>query len=337
MPKLITLVCSVIFCATAYTDATAKAGHKQFADRDDVRQFVSEMSQMHGFDSAELLSLFSHTPVMPKVIALIKPPTDPQTRSWVAYRQRFVEPNRIAAGRRFMTRYADALAQAESRYGVPREIIASIIGVETIYGRNMGGVNTFAALTNLAFDYPPRADLFRAELGELLLMAREAKRDPRGFKGSFAGALGLPQFLPSSVRAYAVDFNNDGTVDILTDPIDAIGSVANFLNFHGWKSLEPIAVLVDARGDGLARVLENGVIPNFLPSAYAALNVAISPVGANDSAFIEFPSALIDFTSPNAPTEYRLGYQNFYVITRYNRSRFYAGAVMDLAAELVTK
>ncbi len=330
------LVFSFIVIA-GFSTVTVASTLKYFSNRDDVRLFVTEMVQQHQFDEASLLHLFATTPVMPKVITLIKPPADPQTVSWVAYRQRFVEPKRIAAGRRFMTDHADALARAEATYGVPREIIAAIIGVETIYGRNTGRVNTLAALATLAFDYPPRAELFRRELSEFLLLAREAKRDPRNYKSSYAGALGLPQFLPSSIRAYAVDFNDDGEIDIATSPTDAIGSVARFLNHHGWRSGEPIAIIVNASGDGLAEVLGNGVLPSFLPATYEKLKVSVAPVGADDTVLVENPSALIDFTSPNASTEYRLGYQNFYVITRYNRSRFYAAAVMDLAAELLIK
>ena len=351
----------VVAFACLVTIATAQAAPmvNYFADREDVRQFVSEMVQQHGFSEPELLALFAATPVLPNVITLIKPPADPQSKSWIAYRQRFVEPKRIAAGRRFMAQHADALALAESRYGVPREIVAAIIGVETIYGRNTGRVNTLAALSTLTFDYPPRAELFRRELSEFLLLARDAKRDPRSYKSSYAGALGLPQFLPSSIRAFAIDFNDDGHIDIATSPADAVGSVARFLTLHGWREGEPIAFNVDASGDGLAEVLSNGVLPSFYPDTFEKLNVMVSPVdggakcqaGTADplssrnavlcaspaSPLPNLPSALIDFTSPNAPTEYRLGYQNFYVITRYNRSRFYAAAVMDLAAVLAAK
>ena len=329
----------VVAFAWLVTIATAQAAPtvNYFADREDVRQFVAEMVQQHGFSETKLLSLFAATPALPNVISLIKPPADPQTVSWVAYRQRFVEPKRIAAGRRFMAQHAVALARAESRYGVPREIVAAIIGVETIYGRNTGRVKTLAALATLTFDYPPRAELFRRELGEFLLLARDAKRDPRSYKSSYAGALGLPQFLPSSVRAFAVDFDGNGRIDIATSPVDAIGSVARFLNLHEWRAGEPIAIRVDATGEGLTEVLSNGVLPSFLPDAFETLKVVVSPVGAGDTPLPKIPTALLDFTSPNAPTEYRLGYQNFYVITRYNRSRFYAAAVMDLAAELAAK
>ena len=361
MRALVRFIFVALICTSLGLSADAAPTTKHFANRDDVSQFVTQMAEQYGFNESELSALFAHTPAMPKVIALMQPPVEPQARSWLAYRQRFVEPKRIAAGRKFMSQHSYALTQAEASYGVPREIVAAIIGVETLYGRNTGRVNTLAALSTLAFDYPARADLFRHELSEFLLLARDAKRDPRSYKSSYAGALGLPQFLPSSIRAFAVDFDSDGVIDISKNPSDAIGSVASFLNRHGWQAGAPIALMVNASGDGLVEVLANGVTPSFLPSNIEKLNLLISPVGtdetntkpettmlqggcANDAhcavacddtpSFPEFPAALVDFTSPNAPTEYRLGYQNFYVLTRYNRSRFYAAAVMDLAAEL---
>ncbi len=336
MIAAIRFILATLLFAAPLTNVYAAPAKKHFANRDDVAQFVTEMSQQHGFDSAKLTALFAHTAALPNVVQLMQAPVVLQSNSWVAYRQRFVEPKRIAAGRKFMLHYDAALARAETSYGVPREIIAAIIGVETIYGRNMGRVNTLAALSTLAFDYPPRAELFRHELSEFLLLARDANRDPRHYKSSYAGALGLPQFLPSSIRSYAVDFDDDGAIDIAGNAIDAIGSVAKFLNAHGWQTGAPIAITVNVSGDYLADVLANGVNPFFLPSTFEKLNVVISPVGAGDTplSIPDLPAALVDFTSANAPTEYRLGYQNFYVITRYNRSRFYAAAVMDLATEL---
>ena len=335
MRVLVRFIFVALICTSLSLSADAAPTTKHFANRDDVSQFVTQMVQQYGFTETDLLALFAHTQAMPKVIALMQPSVEPQARSWLAYRRRFVEPRRIAAGQKFMLQHGDALAQAEANYGVPREIVAAIIGVETLYGRNTGRVNTLAALSTLAFDYPARADLFRHELSEFLLLARDAKRDPRSYKSSYAGALGLPQFLPSSIRSYAVDFDKDGVIDINKNTKDAIGSVASFLSLHGWQAGAPIALRVNASGDGLIEVLANGVTPSFLPSDIEKLNLLISPVGAGDTpSFPELPAALIDFTSPNAPTEYRLGYQNFYVLTRYNRSRFYAAAVMDLAAEL---
>jgi membrane-bound lytic murein transglycosylase B len=335
--KLLRRLLAICLSFGVLTIAQASTGKTYFSDREDVRLFVSEMVKQHGFDEVALLDLFAATASLPNVIKLIQPPADPQTVSWVAYRKRFIEPRRIAAGKRFMAQHADVLVRAESTFGVPREIIGAIIGVETIYGRDTGRVNTLAALATLAFDYPPRAELFRRELGELLLLAREANRDPTSYQGSYAGALGLPQFLPSSIRKFAIDFDGDGNVDLATNPTDAIGSVARFLKQHEWRTGEPIAILVNAEGDGLAESLRKGVLPTALPSDFEKIGLSISPVGAGDTPLANLPAAVLDFTSPNAPTEYRLGYQNFYVITRYNRSRFYAATVMDFAAVLATQ
>jgi membrane-bound lytic murein transglycosylase B len=326
---------------------------ENYAQRDEVRAFVQQMHDKHGFDAERLTALFRQTRPIAAVIKAIMPPKDPGVRSWHAYRGRFVEPKRIAAGQRFMRSQATELAAAEARFGVPADIIAAIIGVETIYGKQLGRFGTFAALTTLAFDYPPRAALFRHELEELLLLAREENRDPLAYTGSYAGALGLPQFLPSSRRRFAIDFDQDGRIDLAASAADAIGSVANFLAEHGWERDAPIAVGVTVGGTGVQSLIDEGILPRWTPGEMETVNVSLAKnlagharrdgagdaapqaLGA-DSAIPERPAALIDLVTPRAATEYRLGYRNFYVITRYNRSSFYAAAVTDLAAALRT-
>jgi membrane-bound lytic murein transglycosylase B len=303
-----------------------------YAQRQDVRAFVQEMHDRHGFDIDALDALFGRTKPIAAVIKAIMPPKDPGVRSWQAYRGRFVEPKRIASGRRFMQNYRAELAAAEARFGVPPEIIASIIGVETIYGKHMGRFGTFAALTTLAFDYPPRASLFRRELEELLLLARDERRDPLAYTGSYAGALGLPQFLPSSRRRFAIDFDGNGNIDLTGSPADAIGSVANFLAEHGWEKDGEIAIVVSVTGDGVQALVDEGISPRRTPHEMLATGITLASAG--ETPIPERPAALIDLATPNATTEYRLGYRNFHVITRYNRSSFYASAVMDLAAAL---
>ena len=312
-----------------------------YAQRDDVQTFIEEMQSRHAFDADVLNALFRRTRPIAAVIRAIMPPVDPAVRSWDAYRKRFVEPKRIAAGRRFMRIHGAELAATELRFGVPTEIIAAIIGIETLYGKQMGRFGTFAALATLAFDYPPRAELFRRELEQLLLLAREENRSPLAYIGSYAGATGLPQFLPSSRRRFGLDFDQDGRIDLATSAADAIGSVANFLAAHGWQRDAPIAITVTVAGDGVQALIDGDITPLRTPGEMEAANhVTLTRVGAGgtaapgDTAIFEQPAALIDFITPGAATEYRLGYRNFYVITRYNRSSFYAAAVTDLAAAL---
>lgn len=302
-----------------------------YAGRADVQAFVAEMQARHGFDAARLEALFERTQPIPAVLKAIAPPADPGVRSWAAYRQRFIEPRRIAAGLDFWKKHRATLAKAEATSGVPAELIVAIIGIETLYGKHLGRFDCFAALTTLAFDYPPRAELFRRELEALLLLARDEGRAPDSYQGSFAGAIGLPQFLPSSIRAYAVDFDRNGRIDLAASPADAIGSVANFLKEHGWESDGPVAVPVKVGAGGTAQpetLIAEGILPARRPAEMREFGIEV-PADAPDA-----PAALIDLVTPHAATEYWLGYKNFYVVTRYNRSSFYAMAVAQFAATL---
>lgn len=309
----------------------AIAGAGGFAQREDVREFIEEMHDKHGFDRTRLARLFKQAQPQPKAIKAILPPADPSVRSWGAYRARFIEPSRIQGGLRFWEANKQTLEAARHAYGVPEEIIVSIIGVETIYGRNMGKFPALATLATLAFDYPPRADLFRRELEGLLLLARESRRSPLAYTGSYAGALGIPQFLPSSIRNWGVDFDGNGQVDLTASAADAIGSVANFLASHGWETGSPIAVPASVTGDRFGELVDAGILPRLMPAEMADYGV----VAAADAP--QMPCALIDLVTPNEATEYWLGYRNFYVITRYNRSSFYAMTVFALAQELRTE
>ncbi|WP_261379357.1 lytic murein transglycosylase B [Denitratisoma sp. DHT3] len=319
---------SLLLCllAVCLPPPAAGASAVDYAQREDVRDFIGDLSRRHGFASEELAHLFHQARPLPAVLKAIQPPKDPGIRSWQAYHDRFVEPRRIAAGVKFWALHRDPLLRVETLYGVPAEIVVAIIGVETIYGRHMGRFETFSALTNLAFDYPPRAGLFRRELEALLLLAREEGRSPLSYHGSYAGALGMPQFLPSSQRQWAVDFDGNGRVD-LASSVDAIGSVGRFLAEHGWQRGGPILAAAAVSGERVEELLEEGIAPRRLPREMADYGVATEDAP-------EAPAALIDYVTPGAQTEYRLGYQNFYVITRYNRSSFYASAVADLAAAL---
>ncbi|KYC29581.1 hypothetical protein ACY05_02060 [Sterolibacterium denitrificans] len=310
-----------------------------YSENGEVRAFVGEMQDRHGFDAAALLQTFAEIHPLNAVIKAVMPPKDPQVRSWSNYRARFVEASRIDAGLRFWQEHQAMLTAAGRDSGVPEEYIVAIIGIESIYGRHMGRFNTFAALATLAFDYPAinpltdadRKALFRGELEALLLLARETRRDPLSYRGSYAGALGLPQFLPSSIRNFARDGDDDGRIDLETNPADAIASVANFLKRHGWEPGGTVAVPALVSGDGHNELLAEGILPRRSVGELAGHGVTTaesSPLIANA------PAALIDLVTPGQATEYRLGLRNFYVITRYNRSSFYAAAVHDLAQTL---
>ena len=296
---------------------------RSFADDAQALRFIDEMVALHGFARQELLDRFARIHPNKTVLKLIKPPASPLQRSWERYRPRFLNDQRIDEGVRFWNEHRAVLARASAEYGVPEEIIVAIIGVETIYGRNKGGFVVMEALATLAFAYPPRADFFRGELEQLLLLARENGLDPLQIKGSYAGALGIPQFMPGSQRRYAVDFDGNGNIDLVASAEDAIGSVARFLAQHGWQSGQPIAVPAHTETEPERGLIEAGIRPSLKVADLAAL-------GIRGEAPAESKVTLVDLVSPGSPSEYWFGFENFYVITRYNRSSFYAMSVFQL-------
>lgn len=305
------------------------ANPRPFSEDAEVRAFVAAMHEKHGFDTAHLLHHFAAIRPNMTVLRAIRPAAVPeQQRSWQRYRERFVNQRRIDGGLRFWQEHAATLVRAEAIYGVPAEIIVAIIGVETEYGRNMGKFSVLEALASLAFHYPPRADFFRGELEQLLLLARESGISPLAIKGSYAGAIGIPQFMPSSQRQFAVDFNGDDRIDLRNEPADAIGSVGRFLLQHGWETAAPITVPARLTGDPSA-LLAAGIKPVSQLHELAQQGVVADGDGNGNR-----PAALIDLVTPDAPTEYWLGFGNFYTITRYNRSSFYAMSVFQLAEEI---
>ena len=315
--------------AAAAFAGNAPADRGAYANRPEVRTFISEMTERHGFVERELVFLFSRVRRQAGALKAIAPPTDAPLRSWQVYRARFVNDLRIAEGTAFWQANSAALERAAREHGVPEEIIVAIIGVETLYGRQSGGFRVIDALATLAFDYPPRAEFFRAELEQYLLLARDRDLDVFSVKGSYAGAIGIPQFMPGSYRRYAVDFDGDGVADLRASPADAIGSVANFLRMHGWKRGELIALPAQVNGAAHRAMLDAGIEPRIPIGELRQYGVE-----TRSSLALATPVALIDLETPGTPTEYRLGLQNFYVLTRYNRASFYAAAVMDLAAAM---
>ncbi|MDR1424163.1 MAG: lytic murein transglycosylase B [Azoarcus sp.] len=318
---------AAVFAAAILCTLPARA---DYTTHPEVAAFVETIAARNKLDTAQIYVALARANYNPRVVDLIRPPAKRTTKSWRRYRSRFLDRLHIDAGLQAWAQYEDALNRAERQYGVPAEIILGILGVETIYGRNTGNFETLSALATLAFDYPPRADLFRGELEALFLLAREQGRDPASYSGSFAGALGWPQFLPSSVRRYAVDFDGDGRIDFDTHPIDAIGSIANYLREFGWVSGGPVALRarLDPGADP-APLVATG----FEPTLDRA-RIAASGIRPAANTFPDEAALLIDLETPDEATQYWLGYRNFYAITRYNHSYFYAMAVFQLAQAL---
>jgi membrane-bound lytic murein transglycosylase B len=299
-----------------------------YAGRADVQAFVEEMVARHGFARGELDAVFVRVRHQASIVRAMTPQVK-GTRSWQQYRARFVNPQRIEGGVAFWARHERVLDRAAAEYGVPPEMIVAIIGVETEYGRVMGDYRVADALTTLAFDYPRRADYFRGELEQFLLMSRETRTDPLAARGSYAGALGLPQFMPGSFRRYAVDFDGDGRRDLRGSPTDAIGSVANFLVQHGWKAGEPVAVTAALDSADARALADGGVETTRTAGELRIAGVAFDPAVADETATV-----LIELDSTDADPVFWVGFDNFYVVTRYNRSSFYAASVLELAQAL---
>jgi len=292
----------------------------------EVEVFIEEMVQKHQFEARALRRLFTQVQPRPAILRAISTPGT--ARPWHEFRSRYMEPERVNNGVAFWRVHAATLEKASREFGIPEEIIVATIGVETFYGRNTGNFRVLEALTMLAFRYPPRAELFRSELEHYLLLARETGLDPTGIRGSYAGAMGIPQFLPSSYRNYAIDFDGDGKRDIINSTADAIGSVANYYKAFGWRPGQAVVVPAEVEGSGIAALLETGIKP--LLKVAELKSQGVTPVMPMEEGV---EAALFMVESATGP-RYWLGLNNFYVITRYNRSLNYALTVYELAQEL---
>ncbi len=286
--------------------------------------FINEMVSEHDFNKDELTQLFAEVEVKDSILKAIARPAE-RVKPWYTYRAIFIQQKRINNGVKFWQQHADTLQRAQQYYGVPAEIIIAILGVETSYGGNVGSFRVIDALSTLAFRYPRRSKFFRSELAHFLLLTREEDRSPLDAVGSYAGAMGLGQFMPSSYRAYAVDFDDDGKRDIWTNADDAIGSIANYINVHGWVEGESIAHKTSLSAEEPTALIAKGYKPKLTREQLAAVGVSLKNLPyANDKI------ALIALTQKEGE-EYWLVRQNFYSITRYNHSRMYAMTVKQLA------
>lgn len=298
-----------------------------FANNPNAQQFIDKMVNKHGFDRLQLQEILSQAKRLDSVLRLmdnqapttsVKPPSGPNG-AWLRYRKKFITPDNVQNGVVFWNQYEDALNRAWQVYGVPPEIIVGIIGVETRWGRVMGKTRILDALATLSFNYPRRAEYFSGELETFLLMARDEQDDPLNLKGSFAGAMGYGQFMPSSYKQYAVDFSGDGHIN-LWDPVDAIGSVANYFKAHGWVKGDQVAVMANGQAPGLP----NGFKTRYSISQLAAAGLTPQqPLGNHQQASL----LRLDV---GTGYQYWYGLPNFYTITRYNHSTHYAMAVWQL-------
>jgi membrane-bound lytic murein transglycosylase B len=304
-----------------------------------VQEFEDEIAARDGFTREELDAVIGKLRYLDSSVQLVKPAPPGKPKNWRAYSERFIEPIRVGAGVRFWNENADALARAESTYGVPAEIIVGIIGVETIYGRDTGRFRIMDVLATLAFAYPEapnqleRKAFFRGELESTLLLARKEGIDPFSLQGSFAGAVGMPQFMPGNILKYGVDFDGDGVIDLRNSPADAIGSVANFLVQHGWErdSTGPAVVPANVAPSQAWQSLLGGLDARYRPDELAGAGVAVA-ASLPDSRLY----GLVDLQNGADPTEYWVANANFFAITKYNRSYFYAMSVIELGRAIRT-
>jgi membrane-bound lytic murein transglycosylase B len=298
---------------------------------------ADELAEQHKLPKVWVREQISKAQYLKGVPKMVLPPTVPTAKNWRAYRERFIEPRRIEAGLQFWHTYQSALTRAEQAYGVPIEMMVGIIGVETFYGQHMGNYRVLDALTTLTLNFPsahPRATerqaFFKSELGHFLVQAHQ--QGDANAKGSFAGAMGWPQFMPSSIAKFAVDFDGDGRIDLRNNPVDAIGSVANYFKAFGWQTGMPTHYTVSFDDTRLDKptLLAPDIVPSFSVSNFTAKGAVLDEEAQKHPG----PLALVELFNGNEPPSYVAGTENFYVVTRYNWSSYYALAVIELGQEI---
>lgn len=299
----------------------------KFDDMQPIEQFIREMVAEHRFDKRSLTELFSQSRKHQSILDAISRPAE--AKPWYEYRKIFLTRERVRGGVLFWNDNAETIKKVADTYQIPPQIMVAIIGVETRYGKHKGRYPVLDSLSTLAFAYPPRAKFFRSELKEYLLMTREEKFDPLQQKGSYAGAMGMPQFISSSFRNYAVDFDRDGKRDLWDNIADAVGSVGNYFKKHGWKPGQPIAHKVSVSGLKYRELIDDSLKPRYSPEDLRLAGVLLPDGIPND-----IKGSLIALDSGDGP-EYWAVWHNFYVISRYNHSALYSMAVFQLGNEIV--
>jgi membrane-bound lytic murein transglycosylase B len=318
-----------LFCAYITGCATTYHGYVSYAQRPEVRQFIQQMAVKHHFNPQKLTQLFDQVQTNQKILNTMNTPSE--GLPWYRYQKLFVTKARAQSGATFWQQHETTLTAAEQRYGVDSAIMLAILGVETNYGHIQGTYPVIDALSTLAFDYPPRANYFRGELEQFLLLTREAPFDPLAVQGSYAGAIGAPQFMPSSYRTYAIDHNSKGYSDLMNNYGDVIYSIANYFKGHGWEAGQPIAVRARVVGQGYLAML--GEKMKSKPFTLAQLqSFGIYPVSAEPK---QEKACLLALKGENGP-EFWLVFHNFDVILKYNASPRYAMAVYQLGSWIRT-
>lgn len=307
-----------------------------YGRRDDVQAFAKRVAEQHGLDAEWTARQLAQARYQPSVARLVMPPAAGTAKNWEAYRARFVDAQRVRDGLRWWAENEEALRRAEARWGIPPELVVSIVGVETVYGRILGNFKVIDALSTLAFDFPKgrsdRSGFYRDELEAFLRWCAAEQRDPQSVKGSYAGAIGLPQFMPSSILKYAVDFDGDGRIDLDTHGADVVGSVAHYFAQFGWERGQPTHFSVSVPSDVRERaaLLAPDILPSFTAQQMAERGAVLDEAGRRHTG----PLALVELQMGERAPVYVAGTRNFYVITRYNWSSYYAMAVIDLARSL---
>ncbi|MBE7940588.1 MULTISPECIES: lytic murein transglycosylase B [Ramlibacter] len=317
---------------------TASAAGPAYGDNPLAMAWATDTAIRLGLDPAWTQAAIAQARLQPTVVRLMQPAPPGTAKNWHAYRARFIEPIRIAAGLRFWQDNREALARAEQRYGVPAELVVGIVGVETLYGRYTGNFRVLDALATLAFDFPPshpraaeRSAYFRQELETFLVLQARAGADPTQPLGSYAGAMGLPQFMPSSLARWAVDFDGDGHIDLDRSAADVIGSVAHYFQAFGWvpglPAWYPVRLLP---GADLEALLAPDILPTFTVPAFLARGAQLEGPALQHTGLL----ALVELQNGDQPPVYVAGTENFYAVTRYNWSSYYAMAVLELGQEV---
>ncbi len=320
---------SFLHCLSAlvfvFCSAPGLAG--DYANHPGAAAIIGELIAEENFSRGELETILAEAQRKESILKAISRPAE-KTKAWYEYRDIFVTETRTSQGVEFYNAYAASLQRAEREFGVPAEVIVAIIGVETRYGRNKGSYRVIDALSTLAFDYPKRSRFFTQELKHFLILSRDQGLPATELLGSYAGAMGYGQFMPSSYRSYAVDFDGDGVVDIWNNPVDAIGSVANYFSRHGWRPDEAVVSRARVAGGYQPELVNAGLKPTLTVADFVGAEISPLQSLPEDS-----PATVMAFEG-EAGTEHWMGYYNFYVITRYNHSAMYAMSVFQLSQEI---